>query len=193
MKCAALPRIVLLLALAPAGRAAEVTNVSTFPADKGPGYRKPAPDAAGAVGTGRAVALDDRAFVAMGAPFVDGITPFPISPADPQTTPAVTSSVVTVSKRKYTVYDHVDPATKRFCVVIPEGLKTVRGLLVECNYAGGDSRFDWTSCTYYREFLHLHDFALVASAGDIPHVKAFQAFRNCLQKVGVDSKHPELV
>jgi hypothetical protein len=110
-----------------------------------------------------------------------------------QTTPTVTSSVVTVSNRKYTVYDYADPATKRFCVVIPEDLKAVRGLLVECNYAGGDSRSDWTFCTYYREFMHLHDFAIVASAGDIPHAKAFQAFRNCLRRVSVASKHPELV
>jgi hypothetical protein len=116
-----------------------------------------------------------------------------VSPAFAQTTPTVTSSVVTVSSRKYTVYDYADPATNRFCVVIPEGLKTVRGLLVECNYAGGDSRNDWTFCTYYREFMHFHDFALVASAGDIPHVKAFQAFRNCLEMVSVASKHPELV
>src|SRR6266550_2777445 len=112
--------------------------------------------------------------------------------APAQTTPTVISSVVTVSNRNYTVYDYADPATKKFCVVIPEGLKTVRGLLVECNYAGGDSRKDWTFCTYYREFMHLHGFALVASAGDIPHVKAFQAFRNCLQMASVASKHPEL-
>jgi hypothetical protein len=110
-----------------------------------------------------------------------------------QTTPTVTSSVVTVNDRKYTVYDYADPATKKFCVVIPDGLKTVRGLLVECNYAGGDSRRDWAFCVYYREFMHLHDFALVASAGDIPHVRAFRAFRDCLQRVGVVSKHPELV
>jgi hypothetical protein len=107
--------------------------------------------------------------------------------------PEVTSSTVTVSNRQYTIYDYADPATKRFCVVIPEGLKTVRGLLVECNYAGGDSRQDWTFCTYYREFMHLHSFALVASAGDPPHVKAFQGFRDCLQMVSVASKHPELV
>jgi len=110
-----------------------------------------------------------------------------------QTTPTVASSIVKVSNREYTVYDYADPATKKFCVVIPEGLKTVRGLLVECNYAGGDSRGDWTFCTYYREFIHLHGFALVASAGDIPHVKAFQAFRDCLQMVSLTSKHPELV
>jgi hypothetical protein len=110
-----------------------------------------------------------------------------------QSTPTVTSSVVTVSDRKYTVYDYADPATKKFRVVIPEGLKTVRGLLVECNYAGGDSRQDWTFCTYYREFMHLHGFGLVASAGDIAHVSAFQAFRNCLQMVSAASGHPELV
>src|ERR1043166_7526812 len=110
-----------------------------------------------------------------------------------QAAPKMSSSTVTVSNCQYTVYDYADPATKKFCVVIPEALKTVRGLLVECNYAGGDSRGDWTFCHYYREFMHLHDFGLVASAGDIPHVKAFQGFRNCLQIVGVASKHPELV
>jgi hypothetical protein len=49
----------------PAVRAADVTIVRAFPADKGPGFRKPAPDAAGAVGPRHAVALDDRAFVAV--------------------------------------------------------------------------------------------------------------------------------
>ena len=110
-----------------------------------------------------------------------------------QATPTITSSGVTVSNRKYTVYDYANPATKKFCVVIPEGLKTVRGLLVECNYAGGDSRQDWTFCAYYREFMHLHGFALVASTGDIPHVQAFHAFRDCLQLVSEASHHPELV
>lgn len=111
----------------------------------------------------------------------------------PQTTPTVTSRVVTVSNRKYTVYDYADPSTKKFCVVIPDGLKTVRGILVECNYAGGDSRGDWTFCHYYREFMHLHNFGLVASAGDVPHNKAFEGFRNCLQMVSIASKHPELI
>src|SRR5690348_7118312 len=126
-------------------------------------------------------------------PRMGQVLPGIVLSASVQTAPTVTSSVVTVSNRKYTVYDYADHATKRFCVVIPEALKTVRGLLVECNYAGGDSRNDWTFCTYYREFMHLHGFALVASAGDIPHFKAYQAFRNCLQMVSVASKHLELV
>jgi hypothetical protein len=40
-----------------------VTVGTTFPADKGPGYRNPSPDAAGAVGPGHTAGLDDRAFV----------------------------------------------------------------------------------------------------------------------------------
>ncbi|MBN9524053.1 hypothetical protein J0H58_37010 [bacterium] len=40
-----------------------VTVVTTFPANKGPGYRKPNPDAAGAVGPRHTAVLDDRAFV----------------------------------------------------------------------------------------------------------------------------------
>jgi hypothetical protein len=40
-----------------------VTIVSNFPANKGPGYRKPNPDAAGAVGPKHTAVLDDRGFV----------------------------------------------------------------------------------------------------------------------------------
>jgi hypothetical protein len=43
--------------------AAQVTVVNHFPANRGPGYRKPCPDAAGAVGPRHTAVLDDRAFV----------------------------------------------------------------------------------------------------------------------------------
>jgi hypothetical protein len=65
MRTAALAFVAFLLALTSAIRAVDLTIVDTFPADKGPGYRKPAPDAAGAVGPRHAVTLDDRAFVAV--------------------------------------------------------------------------------------------------------------------------------
>ncbi len=42
---------------------AEVIVVNHFPANRGPGYRKPCPDAAGAVGPRHTAVLDDRAFV----------------------------------------------------------------------------------------------------------------------------------
>ncbi len=134
---------------------------------------------------------------------IDSITPAANGSARPgpaarpraagQTTPTETSRVVTVGDRQYTVYDYADPATKKYCVVIPDGLKTVRGLLVECNYAGGDSRGNWNFCHYYREFMHLHGFAIVASAGDPSHKVAFQGFRTCLQMVSAASHHAELV
>ena len=107
--------------------------------------------------------------------------------------PTVTSSVHTVGDRKYTVWEYADPATKTFCVVIPEGLKKVRGLLVESNYMGGDSRYNWTFCHYYREFMHLHDFAMVGAFGTAPHATAFRTFRACLEAVARASGHPELV
>src|SRR5262249_38887823 len=55
----------LVAALAPLAsvRAADVTVVTNFQADKGPGYRKPNPDGAGAVGPKHTAVLDDRAFV----------------------------------------------------------------------------------------------------------------------------------
>jgi len=65
MKQAVLALVALVFAPMPVVRAADVTIVRAFPADKGPGYRKPAPDAAGAVGPRHAVTLDDRAFVAV--------------------------------------------------------------------------------------------------------------------------------
>ena len=116
------------------------------------------------------------------------------TPAAIQSNPTVTSQVVTVSGRKYTIYEYTDPESKTYCVVIPEGLRTVRGLLVNANYYAGDpSRGDWTFCHYYREFMHLHDFALVAANGTCPHASAFKGFRTSLQKISVNSRHPELV
>ncbi len=61
--------------------------------------------------------------------------------------------------------------------------------MVNANYYAGDSRGDWTFCHYYREFMHLHDFALVAANGTCPHASAFKGFRKSLQKISVDSKH----
>jgi hypothetical protein len=65
MKRSSLAVVALLIAPIPMVRAGDVTIVKTFPADKGPGYRKAAPDAAGAIGPDHAVVLDDRAFVAV--------------------------------------------------------------------------------------------------------------------------------
>jgi len=144
------------------------------------------------------------------APAANGsATPAPAvaPPATAQAKPTVTSSAVTVGDRKYAVYDYDDLATRNYRVVIPEGLKTVRGLLVNACYAGGDSRNDWTTCEYYRQFMHLHGFALVgctSTAGpprsvpktdDTPsarHRGIFQAFEDSMRVIAAASQHPEL-
>jgi hypothetical protein len=61
-KKAVVGSLVASLLLQSAG-AAEVIVVNHFPANRGPGYRKPNPDVAGAVGPRHTAVLDDRAFV----------------------------------------------------------------------------------------------------------------------------------
>lgn len=115
------------------------------------------------------------------------------SQAAPVSGPTLKESPVEVAGDKYRVWEYSDPASKTFCVVIPEDLKTVRGILVESNYMGGDSRYNWTFCHYYREFMHLHGFALVGAFGTAPHAVAYKTFRECLKAVADASKHAELV
>ncbi|HEX7375877.1 MAG TPA: hypothetical protein VF278_02135 [Pirellulales bacterium] len=107
--------------------------------------------------------------------------------------PDVTSKTLVIDNRGYTVYESTDPDSKTFCVVIPVGLNTVRGLFVNSNFHAGDSRGDWTFCHYYREFMHLHDFALVAANGTCPHTSALKGFHKALRAIGAESKHPELL
>ena len=132
-------------------------------------------------------------------------------PAAVQATPGVTSSVVTVGDDRYTVYDYDDLKARNYSFVIPEGLKTVRGLLVHGCYSGGDSRYDWKDCEYYRQFMHLHGFAYVGSTGtagppnSVPrsspvddsakarHRAIFDAFEESVSVIAAASRHPELV
>lgn len=129
--------------------------------------------------------------------------------ASTSTKPEVASSVVTVGDRTYTVYDYDDLKARNYSVVIPEGLKTVRGLLVHGCYAGGDSRHDWKTCEYYRQFMHLHGFAYVGSTGTVGshnsapppvddsakarHRAIFDAFEESVPVIAAASRHPELV
>ena len=123
----------------------------------------------------------------------------------------VAASVVTVGDDRYTVYDYDDLKARNYSFVIPEGLKTVRGLLVHGCYSGGDSRYDWKDCEYYRQFMHLHGFAYVGSTGSAGppnnapsptpvedsararHRAIFDAFEDSVQVIATASRHPELV
>ena len=126
------------------------------------------------------------------------------------TGPRVTCSVVTVGGDRYAVYEYDDLRTRRCSFVIPEGLKTVRGLLVHGCSSGGDSRYDWKDCEYYRQFMHLHGFAYVGNTfasgpllGASPqpadtsvmakHRAIFDSFEKSVKVVANASGHPEMV
>ncbi|MBP7937460.1 MAG: hypothetical protein KA354_22685 [Phycisphaerae bacterium] len=133
-----------------------------------------------------------------------------VPPAPAQAAPTVTSSAVTVGSDRYVVCSYDDLATMNYTMVIPEGLKTVRGLLVNACYSGGDSRNEWKICEYYRHFMHLHGFAYVgstATAGSprrmlsppaedtvkARHYGIFLAFQDSMKVIATASRHPELV
>ncbi|MFO0976761.1 MAG: hypothetical protein U0996_10210 [Planctomycetaceae bacterium] len=178
--------------------------------------------------TGRCVAHGTCGFAnEVDDTFVESVTPAitpdprPVpSPSNPRpantqpgvssTSPQVTVSVVTVGNDRYTVYDYDDLIARRCSFVIPEGLKTVRGLLVHGCYSGGDSRYDWKDCEYYRQFMHLHGFAYVGNtfvagplAGKLPqpadtsaiarHRAIFDSFVESVNVVAKASQHPEMV
>ena len=98
---------------------------------------------------------------------------------------------VAAAPRQYDSYDYVEPG-KEYRLVIPKGLQTVRGILVVCNYAGGDSREYYTQ-DWYGEFTILHDFAFLGSRGNNSHAASYLAFVRALKQFGIDSHHPELV
>lgn len=116
---------------------------------------------------------------------------------------------MTVGEDRYSVHEYDDLKARTYSVVVPEGLKTVRGMLVHGCMSGGDSRNDWKDCEYYRQFMHLHGFAYVGSTGsagsariptppgdDSPKAKhraIHDAFEESLPVIGAASGHPELV
>jgi hypothetical protein len=75
---------------------------------------------------------------------------------------------------------------------MPEGLAVVRGILVVGPGAGGDSR-DLFREVWYREFMHLHDFAFLGTKAFNSHAENFKVMQNALKQLAADSKHPELV
>lgn len=167
----------------------------------------------GAVNGGDGILIDSIAPAAKPLPSTGAAAPGTnavqgsVPPAAAQTAPTVTSKVATVGSDRYLVCNYDDLATRNYTVVIPEGLKTVRGLLVNGCYSGGDSRSDWTICEDYRQFMHLHRFAYVGCTGtagsprSAPPAEAmakarhrgiFQAFQDCMQVIATASRHPEL-
>jgi hypothetical protein len=94
-------------------------------------------------------------------------------------------------RRQYRSYEYAE-AGKTLRLTIPEGLAVVRGILVVGPGAGGDSR-DLYHEVWYREFMHLHDFAFLGTHAFSSHAENVRVMQNALKQLAVDSKHPELV
>lgn len=98
-------------------------------------------------------------------------------------------------QRQYKSYDYQETAEnmlKQVRLTIPEGLTTVRGILVVGNGLSGDTR-DGYKEVWYGEFLFLHDFAFLGAKGFTSHVESVQVMQHALQQFAKDANHPELV
>lgn len=108
---------------------------------------------------------------------------------------AQTAPIDTAVVRRYKSYDYEETAEnmlKQVRLTIPEGITTVRGILVFSNSAGGDSRNSYREA-WFSEFLFMHDFAFIGTSGFTSHVESFQAMQHALKQISKDSNHPELV
>lgn len=96
---------------------------------------------------------------------------------------------------QYKTYEFEEKAEnmlKQVRLSIPEGLTTIRGILVVSNGSGGDTRTFFNE-VWYGEFLYLHDFAFLGAKGFSSHVESLQVMLHALQQMAKDSNHPELL
>ena len=109
--------------------------------------------------------------------------------------PPVTCTVQRKLERRSKSYDYEETAEgmlKQVRLTIPEGLATVRGILVVTNPAGGDTR-DWHRRAWYGEFLYLHDFAFLGAKGFTSHIESLQVMDKALQSFAKEADRPELL
>jgi hypothetical protein len=74
----------------------------------------------------------------------------------------------------------------------------MKRLLVNANSDGGDTRYEWTICEYYLQFMHVHDFAFVGSVSKTPllstpnasHAVLLQGVRSSVEKVATAFHQP---
>lgn len=103
-----------------------------------------------------------------------------------------TGTAAAADRRRYKSYEYKETG-KTIRLTMPEGLAVVRGILVVGPYAGADSRELYRE-VWYREFLHLHDFAFLgAHWPKSSHIENFKAMQKALKQLAADSMHPELV
>jgi hypothetical protein len=108
----------------------------------------------------------------------------------PATKPMPGAGVSTeLDRHRYRSYEYTE-AGGTFRLTLPEGLAVVRGILVVGPYAGADSRAFYRE-VWYREFMHLHDFAFLGTHGVA--MQNYKMMEHALKQFAADAKHPELV
>lgn len=94
--------------------------------------------------------------------------------------------------KTYAYEETAENMLKQVRLSIPEGLTTIRGILVVSNGSGGDTRTFYNE-VWYSEFLYLHGFAFLGAKGFSSHVESVQVLLHALQQMAKDSNHPELL
>ncbi len=89
-------------------------------------------------------------------------------------------------------YSEVDEGVEKAVrLAIPTDLQTVRGLLVNTNAAGGDTRGRYT-LPWLRAFAALHGFAFIGARGFNSHPGSVTVLQHALTRFADESGHPEL-
>ncbi len=76
-------------------------------------------------------------------------------------------------------------------LAVPSGLQIVRGLLVDTNAAGGDTRTRYT-LPWLKAFAALHGLAFVGARGFNSHAGSVTVLQHALDRFAGGSGHPEL-
>ncbi|MEN6642483.1 MAG: hypothetical protein ABFE08_08565 [Armatimonadia bacterium] len=90
-------------------------------------------------------------------------------------------------------YSEVDEGQEKAVrLAVPLGLETIRGLLVNTNAAGGDTRERYT-LPYLRAFAALHGLGFLGARAFNSHVGSVTVLEHALERFAGESGHPELV
>lgn len=89
-------------------------------------------------------------------------------------------------------YTEIDEGQEKAVrLAIPNGLTTIRGLFVNTNAAGGDTRTRYT-LGYLKAFAALHDLAFVGAKAFNSHPGSVAVLQHALDRWATETGHPEL-
>ena len=94
----------------------------------------------------------------------------------------------------FATYDYAEMdegVEKAVRLAIPTDLQTIRGLLVDTNSAGGDTRAHYT-VPWLKAFAALHGLAFVGAKAFNSHPGSVTVLEHALDRLATESGHPEL-